>query len=84
MTSYGLKGHMRNMNILRGLSSRFLPCGCLIGVYETYDSQVVSILDAKNPACADSAHADGKTMPIDSMSVVAAASGPRSPIHPSR
>ena len=25
------------MRILRGLSSKFLSCGCLAGVYETYD-----------------------------------------------
>lgn len=44
------------MRILRGLSSRVLECGCLVGVYETYDGDVVTILDAKGPACAERAH----------------------------
>jgi hypothetical protein len=56
------------MRILRGLSSNFLPCGCLAGVYETYDSEVVSILDAKAAACAVEAHQDGKLIPVESSS----------------
>ena len=51
------------MRILRGLSSNFLPCGCLAGVYETYDGKVVDILDAKAAECAVEAHQDGKVIP---------------------
>lgn len=53
------------MRIMRGLSSRILPCGCLVGIYETYDNRIVGILDAKNPACADSTHQLETIVPID-------------------
>ena len=52
------------MRILRGLSSTFLPCGCLAGVYETYDGEVVHIVDAKGPSCTSATHENGKTLPI--------------------
>jgi hypothetical protein len=42
--------------ILRGLGSRALPCGCLVGFYETYANETVAIVDAKGSACADAAH----------------------------
>ena len=54
------------MRILRGLSSKFLPCGCLAGVYETYDGTVVGILDAKADACRLKTHRNGKSIPVDS------------------
>ena len=44
------------MRILRGLDSRALSCGCLVGVYETYGSQTVAIIDAKGSTCDDRAH----------------------------
>ena len=53
------------MRILRGLSSRFLPCGCLVGIYETYDSATVAILDARSDSCVDSAHRTGQVVPAD-------------------
>jgi hypothetical protein len=53
------------MAILRGLSSRLLPCGCLAGVYETYDGAIVTILDARAATCADPTHVDGKTIPLE-------------------
>jgi hypothetical protein len=55
------------MRILRGLSSRVLPCGCLTGLYETYDSEVVGILDARGSSCVDSTHQPGQTLPLDAM-----------------
>jgi hypothetical protein len=42
--------------ILRGLDSRALSCGCLVGVYETYSSQTVAIIDAKGTSCSNRAH----------------------------
>jgi hypothetical protein len=45
--------------ILRGLSSRRLPCGCLLGIYETYDGRVVSILDTRDEQCGEPRHQDG-------------------------
>ena len=53
------------MRILRGLSSKFLPCGCLVGVYETYDSETVAVLDARSESCADAAHRNGNVIPLD-------------------
>jgi hypothetical protein len=54
------------MRILRGLSSRCLPCGCLAGVYETYDGLIVTIIDAKGTECDDASHRDGKIVPVES------------------
>lgn len=51
------------MAILRGVSSRLLPCGCLAGVYETYDGEIVTIVDSRAPACSIAAHEDGKPLP---------------------
>ena len=42
--------------ILRGLGSQALPCGCLVGVYETYASRTVAVIDAKGARCAVLAH----------------------------
>ena len=42
--------------ILRGLGSRGLPCGCLIGFYETYANETVAIVDAKGINCAEQLH----------------------------
>jgi len=44
------------MPILRGLGSRVLSCGCLVGLYETYRGDTVAIIDAIGPDCQTSAH----------------------------
>ena len=51
------------MRILRGLTSRVLPCGCLAGIYETYDGQIVSIVDERGDGCPHADHQDGKPLP---------------------
>jgi hypothetical protein len=51
------------MAILRGVSSRHLPCGCLVGVYETYEGEIVAIIDAPGRACVDPAHREGNSVP---------------------
>ena len=51
------------MRILRGLRSTLLPCGCLAGVYETYDGKVVTLIDTAAASCADGAHKDGQPIP---------------------
>jgi hypothetical protein len=61
------------MRILRGLSSKSLPCGCLAGVYETYDGVVVAIVDAKSTGCSNLSHIDGKIVPADDPSRVTSA-----------
>ena len=45
------------MRLLRGLSGRLLACGCFVGVYETYDGEIVSTIDACGPACRKPGHA---------------------------
>ena len=44
------------MRILRGLTSRLLPCGCMAGVYETYDGKVVTLIDERQATCPRSRH----------------------------
>lgn len=51
------------MRILRGLTSRLLACGCIAGVYETYDGAVVTLLDDRHPSCGDPSHVDGIELP---------------------
>jgi hypothetical protein len=63
------------MRILRGLSSRFLSCGCLVGVYETYDGEVVRILDARAAGCVESHHQNGNVIPDDSREDLPRAAG---------
>ena len=52
------------MRIQRGLASRSLPCGCLAGIYETYDGEVVAIVDARSASCADPTHAIGRPIAV--------------------
>jgi hypothetical protein len=51
------------MRILRGLTSRLLPCGCIAGVYETYDGAVVTLLDDRGPDCPVPSHVAGNELP---------------------
>jgi hypothetical protein len=51
------------MRILRGLTSRLLPCGCIAGIYETYDGQVVTLLDDRQSTCQYPGHQDGNEIP---------------------
>ena len=50
--------------ILRGLGSRLLPCGCLLGVYETYEGTVIGLIDAKASVCAIDTHQGGNVLPV--------------------
>jgi hypothetical protein len=53
------------MRILRGLNSHQLPCGCLLGVYETYDGLVVRLFDAISDTCANPGHRPGTLVPAE-------------------
>jgi hypothetical protein len=44
------------MRILRGTGSRILSCGCLIGLYETYEGRSIAMVDAPDPRCGNPAH----------------------------
>jgi hypothetical protein len=46
--------------ILRGLSSERLTCGCVRGVYETYDGRVVTVFDALGDGCRAPGHTSGR------------------------
>jgi hypothetical protein len=51
------------MRILRGLTSRVLPCGCVAGVYETYDGNVLTLLDERESTCQIDTHENGNQIP---------------------
>jgi hypothetical protein len=51
------------MRILRGLTGRTLSCGCVTGSYETYDGEVVWILDERDSHCVNPAHQPGQPLP---------------------
>lgn len=51
------------MRILRGLTSRLLPCGCIAGVYETYDGDIVTLLDDRQSSCTNPNHTNGNPVP---------------------
>jgi hypothetical protein len=41
------------MRLLRLLTGQLLPCGCLVGIYETYDARVIASIDARGHACGE-------------------------------
>jgi hypothetical protein len=51
------------MRIRRGLGSRRLSCGCVAGIYETYRDEIVTIVDAADPQCAEPGHLAGNVIP---------------------
>lgn len=63
------------MRILRGLNSHQLPCGCLLGVYETYDGLVVRLFDAISDTCANPGHRPGTVVPAEPADVALAMEG---------
>ena len=71
------------MRILRGLSSRLLPCGCLTGVYETYSSEIVGIVDVPGGRCADPAHGPGQVLPFEELEALRAGPETLNPRTPS-
>lgn len=54
-----------DMRILRGVGSQALPCGCLVGLYETYDGRTIALIDARNPACINPEHSLNAMVPLD-------------------
>jgi len=44
--------------VRRCLAGSRLPCGCLVGVYETINGETIRLIDARGPSCeAGAAHA---------------------------
>ncbi len=48
------------MSILRLLASRPLPCGCIVGTYETYAGSIEHVLDSRNSGCTAPTHRPGQ------------------------
>jgi hypothetical protein len=42
----------------------------MTGIYETYDDEIVAILDARSPECVESAHIEGRRVPSSSESAL--------------
>jgi hypothetical protein len=58
------------MRIRQALNSYTRPCGCLVGVYETYAGEVIEILDAPGEGCADASHREGTILAKAQMPMV--------------
>jgi hypothetical protein len=50
------------MRILRILQSQSLPCGCFVGVYETYEGRTVAIVEESGTGCPNPAHRQGRSV----------------------
>jgi hypothetical protein len=50
------------MKILRVVGSFHLPCGCFVGVYETYKGPVLRVVDERGPFCGYPAHRAGRAL----------------------
>ena len=51
------------MRLLQGVSGETLPCGCLVGVYETYEGVVVRMVDATADSCPHPEHRVNAELP---------------------
>lgn len=60
------------MRLLRGLAGEVLTCGCLAGVYETYEGRIVVTIDACGPSCTDPTHTRHAVVPRSKLSREAA------------
>jgi hypothetical protein len=47
------------MRVLRGVGGYLLPCGCLVGRYETYRGEVIEVIDAAASDCREPSHRTG-------------------------
>lgn len=48
------------MRILRAVASEAHQCGCLLGIYETYDGEIVRLVDEVGDGC--STHFQGQRL----------------------
>ena len=58
------------------LGGRVLPCGCLVGRYETWRGDVVDVLDAHDDRCHERAHANDSIVRYSQRSRVSASLPP--------
>ncbi len=52
--------------IYRVLRGDQLPCGCVAGVYELYNGDILSVIDARAEGCRDPLHKPGIVVSRDS------------------
>ena len=52
------------MRILKGLTSRRLQCGCLVGIYETYQAEIVVVVDSRGEGCDNQEHVPGRQVSL--------------------
>jgi hypothetical protein len=52
------------MRLLRVVGSLTLPCGCLVGRYETYSGKTVSFIDSRSERCEVEWHRVGRTIAV--------------------
>ena len=64
------------LRILRGLGSRTLRCGCLVGLYETYASRTVAVIDAKGGYCTVNTHRVDAGIDVEAMASIERAQAP--------
>jgi hypothetical protein len=50
------RGEALVRSIVRGLGARTLACGCVIGLYETYDGRAIAIVDVRGTECNNPRH----------------------------
>ncbi len=50
------------MRILRVVGSGLLPCGCFVGLYETFHGGTVQIIEERGGTCAEAAHRPGRRL----------------------
>jgi hypothetical protein len=56
-----------SVKVLRVVNSQKLRCGCLIGIYETYDGNTVGLIDAHAVECSDREHRLNHLVPFGSI-----------------
>ncbi len=64
------------MRILRVVGSGLLPCGCFVGLYETYSGPTVQVIEEKGLSCTDPAHAPGAQIALSRTGVPHAPASP--------
>ena len=55
---------IRNGSILRVLRGTRLPCGCVVGIYETYAGTAVAVIDETHDDCRLAQHRNGCMLDI--------------------
>lgn len=52
------------MRILRVVGSGLLPCGCFVGLYETYSGPTVQVIEEQGVKCTEPDHEPGAHMEV--------------------